>query len=65
MSVTWWVIVSTIVVWIVWDIYAYFMFGNVMTESVMIDLWTRKLKPLVFAAGFVCGHLFWQIHICN
>lgn len=65
MTITWWIIVSTAVIWIAWDIFAYLKWGNQATESVLIDLWTRYLKPIVFLAGFLCGHLFWQVHICN
>ncbi len=65
MTTTWWIIVSTAVLWVAWDIYADCKWGAKATESVLIDLWTRYLKPIVFLVGFLMGHLFWQVHICN
>lgn len=65
MTITWYIIVGTALLWALWDGFAYWKWGNPGTESVMIDLWTRWLKPFVFIAGFLCGHLFWQVHICN
>lgn len=65
MTTTWWIVVGTAVLWILWDIYAYNRWGNAATESVLIDYWTTKFKPVLFLAGFLCGHLFWQVHICN
>jgi hypothetical protein len=64
MTITWWLIVSTAAIWIAWDIFADWKWGNKATESVLIDKWAR-LKPFIFLAGFLCGHLFWQVHICN
>jgi hypothetical protein len=64
MTPTWWLIVGTAVIWIVYDILMYLEYGNKATESVLIDKWAR-IKPFLFLAGFLCGHLFWQVHICN
>ena len=66
MTTTWWLIVGTAFIWVMWDVYADWKWGNAATESVLIDKWAR-LKPFLFLflAGFLCGHLFWQVHICN
>lgn len=65
MTITWWLIIFTTTLWLAWDIYADWKWGAAATESVLIDTWLRKYKVLIFMLGFLCGHLFWQVHICN
>lgn len=65
MTVTWYVVVGTAVLWVLWDVFAYLRWGNPATESVLIDSWVRRAPALLFLAGFLCGHLFWQVHICS
>lgn len=52
-------IIATIIVWIVYDIYAYAKGGYDNTESAHIKVVTLAHPFLLFLAGFVCGHLFW------
>ena len=65
MTVTWYLVVGTCVSWIIWDVFAYWRWGNPGTESVLIDQTMRKWPAAVFLAGFLCGHLFWQVHLCT
>jgi hypothetical protein len=37
MTPTWWLIVGTAVIWIVYDILMYLEYGNKATESVLIE----------------------------
>ncbi len=52
-------IIGTIVVWILYDVYAYAKGGYDNTESAHIKVAVIAHPFLLFVAGFVCGHLFW------
>jgi hypothetical protein len=43
------------------DFYALFKWGEEATISYQVIQATYNYPVLAFAAGFVCGHLFWQI----
>jgi len=64
MTLTTILILTTIVLWIAYDIFAYFRWGNSATESVVIFKWTKVSPGTLIAIGFVLGHLVWQVHIC-
>ena len=60
-SITKWLIIVTVVVWIAWDVVAYLAGGVDSTISVVILLWSREAPIIPFLTGVVCGHLFWPI----
>jgi hypothetical protein len=64
MTLTWFIIVGSAIIWILWDIFAYLKWGNPATESVIINKWMRIAPGLIFLAGYVAGHITWQVHIC-
>ena len=54
-------ILLVVVVAIVYDVYVYSVGGTQTTISWVIAEWSYKMPALVFAVGFLCGHLFWQM----
>lgn len=56
-TITTWIILSTIAIWITWDVYLYR--NNKVTISEVVNKWGNKSLPFVFALGFLCGHWFW------
>lgn len=65
MTETWWVIVGTALTWIAYDVYAYMKWGNPGTLSVAINKLGSWSMGFVLLVGFLLGHLFWQVHICQ
>lgn len=58
---TQWIILSTVLIWITWDIYTYFAHGNPSTESAFIVRFSWYHPWLSFLAGLLCGHLFFDL----
>jgi len=56
-TITQWLIIGTVAVWIVWDVIAYQWGGTPATISAW---WWKAERWQVFLAGVLCGHLFWQ-----
>lgn len=54
-------ILATIVVWVGVDVYLYATYGNPSTISATIWRWSWHIPGVPFAAGVLCGHLFFQI----
>ena len=56
-TITTWVIIGCALLWLFWDIYLYVYKKE--TISVKIRRWSEHVLPIVFIAGFLCGHWFW------
>ena len=59
-----WFIISTILLWIAWDVYVYHKRGVEATESRIIYRWACRYPGFVFAIGCLMGHFFFVQHIC-
>jgi hypothetical protein len=51
-------ILSTAVIWIGWDVYAYIAYGNAATESATLFRWAYYAPGVSFLGGMLAGHLF-------
>lgn len=51
-------ILSTVVIWIAWDIYAYKRGGNLPTESWAFKKWSYYIPGLACLFGILMGHFF-------
>jgi hypothetical protein len=49
-------IITTVVIWVLWDLYVVILFGREATESYTITKWCRRFPWIVFALGYLCGH---------
>lgn len=59
-KITFWLIVLTAALWIVWDIIVAAVWGNEATESVTF-LQLGHAHPIIpFAAGVLTGHFWWS-----
>lgn len=65
MSVTDWFLIFTVVAIIGFDLFAYLKWGNPGTISVVLYDIARAYPWIALALGFVMGHIFWQVHICE
>lgn len=52
------VILVTFVVWIIWDIFAFYYGEGVSTLSVVITDWSFYSPGIPFLFGGLCGHWF-------
>ena len=61
------VLIATVAIWIVFDVWIYFRAGYNETISAKIYFAGRKWAWLPFAAGALCGHFFWPmvIEVCS
>lgn len=57
-TTTTWIIIVTVCVWVLWDVYAY-VTKNDKTFSVVIRGFGFYSPPFVFLCGFLAGHFFW------
>lgn len=55
-------ILTTIVIWIGFDFWTYFTYGNPSTISAIVWEWSWHLPGIPFAVGVLIGHLFFQNH---
>lgn len=62
MGFTQYFILTTIVVWIVYDIFIYLTKGNVATESATTWRFAYILPSIPWTVGVLLGHLFLQNH---
>ena len=53
------IIVLTVAGWAAWDVSVLLLAGPPATISCVVWDWTRQNSIIAFAAGLVCGHLFW------
>lgn len=60
MNITAWFIVAIVFLVIGWDIFAAEKWGYNGTISRAILAASYQHPVLAFAAGFLCGHLFWS-----
>lgn len=58
---TQWLILATVLIWIGFDIYAYFVHGNPSTISAYIVRWSWYHPWVPFASGVLVGHLFFDM----
>lgn len=54
------VIIATIAVLIGYDIFAAVTGGMDATISAVLLKWSKEYLVIPFAAGLLCGHLFWS-----
>lgn len=52
-------ILTTVAVWVGWDVYAYVQGGQQATESFQLTMLVINSIPLVFGLGFLMGHWVW------
>lgn len=52
------IILTTPLIWIGWDVYAYLTTGNSVTESATLFRWAVHAPGIAFLVGVLCGHLF-------
>ena len=64
MDVTGMVIAITVAIWVIYDIVAYSEWGNEGTISVKVWTISQEYPIVPFLFGIVCGHFFWQMHLC-
>lgn len=55
-------ILTTIVVWVGFDFWTYFTYGNPSTISAIVWEWSWHLPCIPLAVGVLIGHLFFQNH---
>jgi hypothetical protein len=55
------IILSTVVLWIAYDIFVYLIYGNPATESAVIATISFYHPYIPFLAGLLCGHLFFDM----
>ena len=55
------VIVVSIAILAIYDVYAYVEGGTEGTISHVIMSWSYAHPAFTFSFGFLCGHLFWRI----
>ena len=60
-KVTGYFVMLLIVATVVYDVVAYQSGGTEATISWQVAAYVYKQPVVAFAAGFVCGHLFWQM----
>lgn len=56
------VVLLTPIIWIAYDLFAYFHWGNAYTESAYIFRWAYYCPGIAFLFGLLCGHFFFQMH---
>lgn len=49
--------VITVIIWGIWDVYAYVSADNSSISVVLTD-WSRAIPSIAFVCGFLCGHWF-------
>lgn len=54
------VLMSSLILLILWDLYAVYVGGDEATISNLILVGTYRYPFVSFLAGFICGHLFWR-----
>jgi hypothetical protein len=54
-------ILTTVIIWIGYDIYVYLTFGNPATESATIAVDAYYHPWIPFLAGILVGHLFFNM----
>lgn len=54
-------ILVSLVIILLYDVYAVIKGGTEATISWIVAGWAYDYPSLPFAVGFVCGHLFWQM----
>lgn len=59
-SLVYWIAALVICVVAVWDTYVTVTGEEHRTVTEIIYLWSRRWPLLPFAAGMLCGHLFWR-----
>jgi hypothetical protein len=57
--ITKWFIIATVIIWIIYDIVAYNIWGVDSTISRVVINTVELWPAIAFGAGFVAGHLFW------
>jgi hypothetical protein len=60
-NITSWLIIVTIIVWVVWDIYVGTNSIPGDTESEVIRDWAWDYPSFAAAIGVLCGHWFWTV----
>jgi hypothetical protein len=55
------VVMSTVVILSLYDVYAFTEGGTEGTISHVLMTWSYAHPAFTFAFGFLCGHLFWRI----
>ena len=55
-------ILATIVIWIVYDVYIYFKKGNAWTESSTFQKWATRAPGIALLLGILAGHFVFPIH---
>jgi len=54
-------IIACIFVIIIYDVYAIYIGGTEASISSTIIVWSYNMPLVPFAAGVLCGHLFWRM----
>lgn len=60
-KITIYIILSTILLLLIWDVIAIKVGGTEASISSIIITFAYKMPMFTFLAGFVCGHLFWRM----
>jgi hypothetical protein len=60
MNITAWLIVAVVFLLVGWDIYAAVKWGynGTISRDILMAAYSHPIIP--FAAGVLCGHLFWS-----
>ena len=58
-STTGWIILATIALWLIYDIYLFT--NDKETLSAYIRRWSNHMMAIVFIVGFLMGHWFWPL----
>jgi hypothetical protein len=54
-------ILATVVIWVVYDIWIYVTKGDAWTESATIQKWAYRIPGIALLLGILMGHFFFQI----
>jgi threonine/homoserine/homoserine lactone efflux protein len=57
--ITKWLVLATLVIWLVWDVYAAIAHGPEPTESNVIKDWAREYPQITALISFIAGHWLW------
>ena len=63
MTTTTWIIIITVLVWLIWDIVAFTSEGEFSTISEVLTEWAYYSPPSVLAIGILVGHWYWPVYI--
>jgi hypothetical protein len=60
-SITAILIISTVIIWVIFDVYIIYKKGKHASISAYLIRWFREYSLVSFLTGMVMGHFFWSM----